>query len=157
MCRFSLKKPIIRGCNLSETAPRFLSFSQRVNESNNRRPSKWEGSRNGCLLSLFFAFGHRSVHSPSLSKLEIRTDSSASPYPYFEPRQEPTKPVFSQGAPNFFRSASQKTLALGPLTGRLWGVAVLLTKRQKIIPFGTIPARRTKQKGAIPHETRKNH
>lgn len=135
MCRFSLKKPIIRGCNLSETAPRFLSFSQRVNESNTRIPSKWEGSRNGCLLSLFFAFGHRSVHSPSLSKLEIWTDSLASPYPYFEPRQEPTKPVFSQGTPNFFRSASLKNFGAGTLDWSAMGCGRPPYQKAKNNPF----------------------
>ena len=63
MCRFPLKKPIIQGCKLSETAPRFLSFSSRMNESNNRRPNKWEGSRNGFLLSLFFAFGQSGAYT----------------------------------------------------------------------------------------------
>ncbi|RJF31640.1 hypothetical protein D4741_20555, partial [Pseudoalteromonas gelatinilytica] len=51
---------------------------------------------------------------------------------------------FSSRGEKLFIPAALKTFALRPLTGSLGGVSVLLTKRQKIIPFGTTSARRTK-------------
>ena len=147
-CRFPLKRPIIRGCTTLFTAPRFLFFSLLGNEPENPETDKQKAA-NWLPFLYFLLLATGAYPFPACLSLKQRQIPWLAPYPCFRQRQEPTEEQnISQGAKNFFRSCcAEKLFALGPLTGRLWDGSVLLTKRQKIIPFGTFTARRTKTKG----------